>query len=460
MDAILAYGEGKMTNKVIGEKTDVSSRAITSVLRRMGAHQVLVRDGEREPVRFGPGAGLALGISVGAQSIRAGLVDANADVHCLHTVDSLPGQLDLPADRLLDRIADAAHVALAKGLDDDRLKVNDKLPLLGLAVAWPSAIDREKRPMGFVLTHRSWTEPHQDTRRVQSIPERLARRFGGPFVVDRCNVVHNVGAHALSLAFHESRRRTASPGISPPERSTRWRVGIVIRLGEQIGASAILLAPPTRGRLSFIDSKLIEGTNGLAGEIGHLPVDRAVIDEINKNAVAGLTRIDHAGERCSCGKDGHLEAFGNVSALLRRLNGDKPLTQAAREQILTETRRRDDEPGAGNTVAFHASIDIGGILGQALAGAILMLDPWRITLTGPLASERVVRGMQQVGADWGSVVKNSVKIRLESYGMEDLIGLKGAALAVIRQHVYRDYLDARDAWIPNVMYVGAADLQV
>ncbi len=456
MDAILAYGGGEMTNRAIAENAGVAKRTVTSVLSRMGEHRMLAR----EPIRFGPGAGFALGISVGAQSIRGGLVDTNAEVHNLHSAEAWPGQLDLPADKLIERIADVARVVLAKGLENDSLKVRDKLPLLGLSVAWPSAIDREKRPMGFALSDRSWAEPDPQTGRVLSIPERLARRFGEPFSVERCNVVHNVSAHALSLAFHESRARTASPRISPPERSKMWRVGLVIRLGEQIGASAILLAPPTRRRLSFIDSKLIEGTNGLAGEIAHLPVDRVIIDEINKNAVSGLTRIDHVNERCSCSKTGHLEAFANVSALLRRLNGNKPLSQGAREQILAETRLRDDEAGVGNSGALQASIDIGRILGQALAGPILMLDPWRITLTGPLANERVARGMYQVGGEWGSVVKNSVQIGLESYGLEDLIGLKGAALAVIRQLVYRDYLDARDALIPNVMHVGTADLRV
>lgn len=463
MQAILAHGAGKPSQGDIAEIAGVGKRSVSDVISRFEPSGILV--GGR-PARFGPGAGLALGISVGAQSVRGGLVDANGTIHHAQTAEALPGQLNLPADDLLMRVVEVARSVLAAAFEDPAVLVAPgRLALLGVALAWPSPVDREKRPMGYVLGHGSWTEPDPDTRRVRPIPERLAghleKHLGVPFSADRCNVIHNVSAHALCLAFHESRSRTASPGtVAPREGSTMWRVGIVIRLGEQIGATAILLAPPKRQRLSFIESKLIEGTNGLAGEIGHLPVDRAIIDDINKNAVAGLTRIDYAGQRCSCGKTGHLEALANVSALLNRLrrNGEQ-LDRKARELILSETRGREsDEEGVGDSRALQASMDIGRILGQTLAGPILMLDPWRITLTGPLANERVIRGMLQVGADWGSVVKDSVKIELERDDVADLIGVKGAALAVIRQLVYRNYLDERDSMTPDVSYLGVEEL--
>ena len=102
---------------------------------------------------------------------------------------------------------------------------------------------------------------------------------------------------------------------------------------------------------------------------------------------------------------------------------------------------------------------VGRLLGYALAGPILLLDPSTITVTGPLASEHLVRGIGLVRNAWASAVNDSVKIDIDRSGIDDYIGVQGAALAVIRQKVYRDFLDTQDESLPATFAIGEDEVE-
>ena len=454
MQVILAHGAGSPSRERLAELAGIGHRTVNNVMRDLGPKSNHLLASGR-PARFGPGAGLALGLSVGSRTVRGGLIDANGDLHHEHSAAALPMQLKSEPSIVLSRLRAVAAEVLGQALEKGTLLApgpDRELALLGAAVAWPSPLDRSKRPGGWGLDP-SWKEIDRDLDEVLSIPQRMASCLGGVFTVDRCHAIHDVNAHALWLAFHESRIRT----IDPADDSPMWRVGLVLRVSEGLAASAMLMAPPDQQRLSFIDSKLIEGTKGFAGEIGHLHLDKRVIDKVNKDQLAGLARIDYERWTCSCGRRHHLEAFASAPGLMRRLRAsdvDIPEDGAGQERLVERGREgRIDHP-----LQLRAGTDIGRIIGHALAGPILMLDPSKITVTGPLASETLVRGIEREGNEWASVIDDSVHIDVDRSGAGEYIGVRGAALALVRQLVYRNFLDDKADAGPVTFRVGEREI--
>ncbi|WP_432044288.1 ROK family protein, partial [Streptomyces cadmiisoli] len=106
-----------------------------------------------------------------------------------------------------------------------------------------------------------------------------------------------------------------------------------------------------------VDGRLLRGTRGFAGELGHVPV-----------------RPD--GPRCACGGRGCLEQYAGEEAVLRAAglepDGDRVGLLAARATDGDENVRR-------------ALSDAGEALGVALTGAVNLLDPESVVLGGALA---------------------------------------------------------------------------
>jgi predicted NBD/HSP70 family sugar kinase len=384
MHAVLALGDESPSHEELAYAARIGTRTIGNALDDMGPEATrLLTAGH--PARFGPGAGLALGLSVGSQNVRGALVDANGELHHAHSEEPVSNQLALSPGALLERVKSVAAKVLEAGINDESLCApgDRELAMLGAAVAWASPLDRKKRPRGYALRDMSWKAAEQATGAARPIPDRIAEALGDPFVPGRCHAIHDVNAHGLCAAFHESRARTTDPD----DTSSMWRVGLVLRVGEGLGSCLMLMAPPSRRRLSFIDSKLIEGTNGLAGELGHLHVDKKTIEAINENPTNGLAPIEYERWRCSCGRKHHLEAFASAPALVRRLEAsgfDIPSDGPSQERLLSRARQGLVE----DPLPLGAGTDIGRILGHSLAGPILLLNPSRITLTGPLAASR------------------------------------------------------------------------
>ncbi|HEX8752307.1 MAG TPA: hypothetical protein VF731_02720, partial [Solirubrobacterales bacterium] len=78
MHAVLAQGDAKPTQRTLAALTDLSPRTVSKVLARERLDGYL--EGSR-PAQLGVGLGLVLGISLGSETLRAGLVDANGVVH-------------------------------------------------------------------------------------------------------------------------------------------------------------------------------------------------------------------------------------------------------------------------------------------------------------------------------------------------------------------------------------------
>lgn len=429
LHAILAQGFVEPGHRALADVGGFSERSVSNVLKTLGPLGMMIGG---HPAKLGPGLGVALGIAVGKESLRAALVDANGALH--HKINRPPhrNQLQDPAHRLLERIREIAAEVLAKGMEDKALRVGraSRLKLLGASVAWPSPVDRAGRPGGSSLRDPAWFAFARETGKIPTLQERVASVLGEPFGPDRVYALNDANAHALAIAFRGSRRRAGQPN------DDQWRVALILRVSGSLGAATVLAAPHTEQRLSFIDSTLIAGTNGLAGELGHVPIDRSTINARNKDCPAGLAKLDYEKAECSCGPGRHhLEAFASAEALIRRLEASGLEVPHGMRRDSSLVRSIFD--GEVNGKHVHALRDVGRILGHTLASPILMLDPYSITLTGSLAYEDLRQGVLLERGVWQSAIGDHVRVNYIS-GEDNLYaGVRGAALAMIRNLVYR-----------------------
>jgi predicted NBD/HSP70 family sugar kinase len=453
MQAILAQGGLDPTHDRLAEVSGVSDRTISEIVSDFSSSRLLTRG---HPARLGPGLGLALGLSLGGESLRGLVVDANGTVYHALEDPLLPEQLNMSPGALLPRLRRMAHRVLDLALADRSLWSSpdrQELALLGVSVGWPCPIDRAKLPVGQTLRDGEWRR-RSTGGQIPPLPERVAAALGGGFTVERCHAINDVSAASVAVAFEESRARAAEAD------EDRWRVGLVVRVGGGLGAATMILAPHRQSRLSFIDSRLVEGTNGLAGELGHLPIGRRAVEEVSHESRDVLTAMNYDRWECSCGRKHHLETFASGRAVIRRLQEsgyDIPEDGRDQLEILRSdlAQNPDEQPIA-------AVIDAGRLFGWALAGPILMLDPYSITVTGSLAvRDYLVDGIGRERNLWRNVIKDSVKVR--PYEPRDpklarFVVAHGAALVVIRRLVYRNFLDKQGS-VPRTIKIVQADVE-
>ncbi|WP_406166026.1 ROK family protein [Streptomyces sp. NBC_00996] len=111
------------------------------------------------------------------------------------------------------------------------------------------------------------------------------------------------------------------------------------------------------GAAVLVDGRLLRGTRGFAGELGHVP-------------------IHPEGPECPCGGRGCLEQYAGEEAVLRAA-GLEPGED--RVGLLAERAAH------GDTEVRHALREAGTALGIALTGAVNLLDPETVVLGGALS---------------------------------------------------------------------------
>ncbi|MFB7241085.1 ROK family protein [Streptomyces populi] len=111
------------------------------------------------------------------------------------------------------------------------------------------------------------------------------------------------------------------------------------------------------GAAVLVDGRLLRGTRGFAGELGHVPVRPE-------------------GPECPCGGRGCLEQYAGEEAVLRAAG-----LEPGEDRVGLLSRRAAD----GDPDARRALHDAGTALGIALTGAVNLLDPETVVLGGALA---------------------------------------------------------------------------
>ncbi|MEW2264706.1 ROK family transcriptional regulator [Streptomyces sp. NPDC047853] len=111
------------------------------------------------------------------------------------------------------------------------------------------------------------------------------------------------------------------------------------------------------GAAVVVDGRLLRGTRGFAGELGHVPV-----------------RPD--GPECACGGRGCLEQYAGEKAVLRAAG-----VEPGEDRVGLLAGRATE----GDEAVRQALSDAGRALGIALTGAVNLLDPESVVLGGALA---------------------------------------------------------------------------
>lgn len=180
-----------------------------------------------------------------------------------------------------------------------------------------------------------------------SLRERLKPLVGDAPV----HVQNDVDAHALG----ELRRGAAAGATS----------ALMVAVGTGVGASVI------------VDGRVLRGHRHVAGAFAHVPV-----------GAAGL--------RCTCGREGHLEAIGAGVGMHRHylaLGGDPAVTDAR-----GVAARAGHDP-----IARVALADSACAVGRAIAGAVTLLDPELVVLSG---------GVLAAGAAWWEPMEAALRAEL------------------------------------------------
>lgn len=427
LHALLAQGATLPTYEDLAEVTGLSPRTVASAMSRLREND-LVRRGSAQ---LGAAWGYTLAIALGSESCRAGLVDANAALVCEYAAEPLRDQKKLAPGLLLKRIKDVAEVVLERAREKPELLVGGRLPLIGVVTAWPSPVRGSKRAAGTIM-HRDWM-----TYKPATLPAAVAEKLGCP--AKRSHALNDANAHALAVAFDRARARAKEPDDSAD------RIALVLRIGGGLGASTMILAPHQRARLCFIESTMLGGARSLAGELAHLPINYSVVGELNDRSrwVDGLAPLSMSW-LCSCGQTGHLGALASGAAWKRRMDESEiripPQLEAMRRGELDRT---DEALSEINDPRIAYSLeDIGRLIGRSLAGSILLLDPHSLTLTGSFAVKPVLHGIMSERETWRHVFGDALDISL--YGSPEAnkyVGVRGAALAVIRSHIYRRFAE-------------------
>lgn len=121
----------------------------------------------------------------------------------------------------------------------------------------------------------------------------------------------------------------------------------------------------------YIDGKILNGSNGLAGELGH-------------------TIVEPYGRKCSCGNNGCLETYISANGLKRTvahflsISNEKSELRSISFNDLTGSKISELALN-GDKIALMTYELTGEVLGRALSNIVLSFDPEAVILFGGLA---------------------------------------------------------------------------
>jgi glucokinase len=176
----------------------------------------------------------------------------------------------------------------------------------------------------------------------------------------------------------------------------------------------------------FIGGRLMRGSRGFGGEVGHVVID-----------------ID--GPPCPCGGRGHLESYAARPAIIRDARAavatyhGSSITRLAGGEVDTITAEIVIEgANTGDEAAVEIMGRVGDMLGEALVGLVNILNPQAIVIGGgigescPLVSQRAAA---RVAAE-ALAGRRDVKVLTAELGND--AGVAGAAALAFEDHDSRE----------------------
>ena len=182
-----------------------------------------------------------------------------------------------------------------------------------------------------------------------------------------------------------------------------FRNMIMVTLGTGVGGGII------------VDGKVVAGTHGAGGEIGHLCV--------NYREMA----------TCGCGNRGCLEQYASATGIVRmakkKIRAKKLPTELTAQKL--SAKKVIDSAKEGDVLACEVLKDFGKYLGQALANLAVITDPGAIVIGGGVsrAGEMLLDYIKAPYESRAFFANRDVKFLLASLGND--AGIYGAAKMIL-----------------------------
>lgn len=319
------YMAGPLSRADLAEMVNVTPGHISFVIRQALNRGLLIEDGlarsngGRPRILLHANPDFAKLIGMDIRRNRIGFVVTDFVGRVL-TKKWLPTEAVRGKDRLLRAVHEELKLQLAQFPNTAAIGIAQSAiidPLAGDVILWPMVEGWDDTPLRQIF----------------------ANAYGLPTFVGNC-------VHAMAIT---EERFGHAKGL---------RNFLLVNVGWGIG-SAI-----------FIDGRLYNGRDGLAGELGHITVEEN-------------------GELCSCGNQGCLELLASASAIVRRVRSG--LEQRIDSSLKRKIGEKLDKLSVDAIVAAAKSGDrlserviseAGTHLGVALANIVNFMNPERIILTG------------------------------------------------------------------------------
>ena len=305
-----------ITQAEIARATGLAPATVSNIVRDLGSVgmvETTVGSGRRgTTVRIARGAGLVVGVDFGHSHVRVVVGDLAGEIlaeECESITNSHP------YDEGLDRV-----VAILEKLLAPLGTTTDDVLNIGMGLPAPLTEDGVV-PSSAILP--GWVGV--------SARKEAAARLGRPVHVD-----NDANLGALAEFRHGAGRG--------------HQTMVFIKVSSGVGAGLIL------------DGALFRGSNGTAGEIGHLT-------------------IDEQGPLCRCGSRGCLETYASVGMAQEMLAGQLP--GASIDEIVAAGR-------VGNVPALRMFEDVGLHLGWGLAMFANLINPSAFIVGGDMARAGVL----------------------------------------------------------------------
>ncbi|GMA64902.1 ROK family transcriptional regulator [Alicyclobacillus fastidiosus] len=363
---LLRY-QGPLSRVEIARRTGLTKATISSIVDELISEKYVSELGHvsssgvgRRAVllEFNPAVGSVIGVELGVDFIKVLLLDLSARV--IKITESSIQETQNP-EYAVGQMSEMVKSAIADAPDSP-------LGVIGVGIGIPGLVDAKR---GVVLNapNLRWKDVH--------LKSLLQYQLGLPVVLDN---EANAGAMGEQLFG-------AGKGVSNM---------VYLSIGTGIGTGIIL------------NNQLIRGEGGIAGEFGHMTIDRS-------------------GPKCSCGNHGCLETYASEKAMLDRYE-----QLAGTRKSLSEITRLAQSGDASATAAIQSAASY---LGIGIASLVNGLNPALILIgsrVGP-ASHLIIDTVDETVRD-RSFTEPYSPTRIQNSALGDLTCAIGAASLVLHDH--------------------------